>query len=284
MRPLLRQRLERTGGGCRASPSSSQGRFGAKNCGPRGRVLPVPRRHGVGVRAALRACARGHSRWRQQPGALVARRRRQSAVHRARRRRTRHRRRRPHVRRLRRLVGSAHPGSRSSGGRGRDRRARRDGHELRRTDRAGGRARAAGDGSDAVGRAGAPGQLGYRGDDERASPGAGGDRSGRDRQVRRLLPRSRRCAPGPCGIRGAHARRPGQPRGSRRRRRADAARRVQRRRRHPRPAAQPGSRDRGRHRRARGRKHGRRGPGAGVPGDAARGDGPRGCAARSSTR
>ena len=151
------------------------------------------------------------------------------------------------LRRLRRLVGSAHPRVtliRRSCAAIVERAAL--GTSFGAPTALRGRARAAARGRAAVGRAGAPGQLGYRGDDERSPPGAGGDRPGRDRQVRRLLPRSRRCAPGPRRIRGAHARRPGQPRDARGRRRADAARRVQRRRRAPatllRSAAEPRSR------------------------------------------
>ena len=66
-----------------------------------------------------------------------------------------------------------------------------------------------------VGGDGADGQLGHRGVDERAAPGAGGDRPRRGGQVRRRLPRPRR-RPARRGRLGAgHAGHPGQPGGDR---------------------------------------------------------------------
>ena len=82
------------------------------------------------------------------------------------------------VRRLRRVLGSAHPRSRAPGVVARrSTRARASGHELRRTD---GRSRSSWRDCWSMRSrrsSGAPGQLRHRGDDERAPAGARGDRS-----------------------------------------------------------------------------------------------------------
>ena len=75
-------------------------------------------------------------------------------------------------------------------------------HELRRAEPARGRARAAHPRRDAERRAGALRQLRHRGDDERAAARARVHRAREDRQVRRLLPRSRRSS---CSSRRARA-------------------------------------------------------------------------------
>ena len=158
------------------------------------------------LRARLFARARGHpARRRRQPGARVQGGGRDTAVHRPRGRLAAAGRRRQPVHRLRDVVGAAHP-----------------------------RARAARPGARAVAAAakrgtsfGAPSpleaQLGervralmpsietrplrqfrHRSRDERSARGAGGHRTRRHHQVRRLLPRPRRRVSGEGRIRRAH--------------------------------------------------------------------------------
>ena len=103
-------------------------------------------------------------------------------------------------------------------------------HQLRRADRARGRAGAPHLRGRAVGRDGAHGQLGHRGDDERRARRPRLHRAREDRQVHRLLPRPLRRVPGGRRQRRAHARAARQPRRHQGHDRRHAAGRVQRRR------------------------------------------------------
>ncbi len=100
--------------------------------------------------------------------------------------------RRARVRRLRAVVGRLDPRPRTSrGGRGRAaRRGRR--HVVRGADRTRGRARGGDLRARARGREGAVRLVGHRGRDDRAAPRPRCDRPYEDREVRGLLPRSRR--------------------------------------------------------------------------------------------
>src|SRR5207244_9660520 len=103
--------------------------------GPRGRVAHL--------RRALRRGVSPDSGRREQPGTLLDRRGRKTALHPARPRRRGGRCGWPLVPRLRRILGAAPAGSRASGGHRRDRRARAPRDELRRPDGGRGAARAA---------------------------------------------------------------------------------------------------------------------------------------------
>ena len=98
---------------------------------------------------------------------------------------------------------------------GRGRRRQRCGRardQLRGADRGRGRARRRDLRPLRVGRDGADGQLGHRGDDERRAPRPGGDRPREAAQVRRRLPRPRRRPAGRGRLRPRDAGHPGQPR------------------------------------------------------------------------
>ena len=97
---------------------------------------------------------------------------------------------------------------------------------LRRADRGRDRARRAAVPAGALDRAGAPGVVGHRGDDDRAPARARLHRAQPDRQVRRLLSRPRRLAAGQGGLRRAHVRHPELGRRAGRHRRAHAGARY----------------------------------------------------------
>ena len=231
------------------------------------------RRDGVG--AAVRRGDDSAPRRRELAGPRVPRRRRLAALHRARRGRVPRRRRRQPVRRLRPLVGPADPRPRAPASRRGARRSAAAGDELRRSQPARARARAADTRCDAEHRARPLRQLRHRGDDERPAARARVHRTVEDREVRRLLPRTRRPAarPGRLGRRDARPARLARRDAGRGRRHADRA--VQRSRRGRRSLRRARGHRR-RDRRAGRRKHGARPPATGVPGGPARADGRRG--------
>src|SRR5437870_1124648 len=131
-----------------------------------------------------------------------------AALHRARRGRAGFRRRRPRVSRLRRLMGSADCRSRSSGGECGGERGARARHDLRRAVRGRGGARRARGRLVSGDRAGALRVVRDRGGHERHPRGACLHGARPDRQVRRLLSRSRRSPPGRRGLGARHVRPP----------------------------------------------------------------------------
>ncbi|CAA9402703.1 MAG: Glutamate-1-semialdehyde 2,1-aminomutase, partial [uncultured Nocardioides sp.] len=235
-----------------------------------------------GLGRPVRPCAGGDPGRGQLAGARVQRRRRHPALHALGERGVADRRRRATVRRPDLLLGAHAPRARAPRGAGRRQRSRGPRHVLRHPHRAGGGARR-GD-RRAHPRGGrAVRLLRHRGHDVGDPAGARIHRARRDRQVRRLLPRPRRLAPGlgrvgrrdPPGVRGAR-----EPRRTRLLHRADDRAALQR----PGGAQDGVRRARPAHRGARhrggARQHGHRAARAGLQ-RAARAHLPRGgCAVR----
>ena len=138
----------------------------------------------------------------QQPGTRVPRGWWHAAVHRPGRGRVSGRRGRQPLPGPGSVLGPAHPGARSSGSAGGGDRGGGAGNYLRRADRARGPPRGASRRHLPVDRDGPIRQLRHRGGDERRPPGSRCHRANRHREVRRLLSRPRRSAPGRGRLRG----------------------------------------------------------------------------------
>ena len=160
--------------------------------GPREGTLALHDRDRDRLSVPLRPRSARHPRRREQPGARVSRRRGHPRLRLARRGGVSLRRGRRTLRRLRGLVGPDDPRARAPGRHPRDRRSRYARHELRRADRARSSLRRARDVDVPVDRNDARGVERHRSDDERAQGRARLHRPRRDREVRGLLPRSRR--------------------------------------------------------------------------------------------
>ncbi len=166
------------------------------------RARGIPR-----VRRAVRAGAGRDPGRRQLPGAGVQRGRRHPPVHRLRQGRVADRRRRPRVRRPDLLVGADAARARAPRGRGGGARGGGSRYVVRHADPARGGA-GRGDRGPHAGRAGPVRLVRHRGDDVGDPAGPRLHRSRRGREVRRLLPRSRRLAAGLGRLGRRHVRHP----------------------------------------------------------------------------
>ncbi|CAA9312357.1 MAG: Glutamate-1-semialdehyde 2,1-aminomutase, partial [uncultured Gemmatimonadaceae bacterium] len=153
---------------------------------------------------ALRARAPAPAGRRELARARDARHRPRPDLRRPRGGRGARRRRRQPLRRLRVLVGPAHPRPRPPGDPRGHHRHRREGHHVRRADRDGGRPGRRGRPPHAVRADAADDLLGHGGGDERRPPGAGRHGARQAPEVLRRLPRPPGRPPRRRGIRAGH--------------------------------------------------------------------------------